>query len=119
MIRRTKETLNVHPMYRDGPPPRRKVGPILVNKSSSQDRLIEELQGKLGIGRSERRRKQEEAWLTEGVVLTSRPQRCRGDGASAEVDKVGLGVFGRRGPRPSAFPRLLSVCLSVCLLSLR
>ncbi|XP_008415804.1 peroxisome proliferator-activated receptor gamma coactivator-related protein 1 isoform X1 [Poecilia reticulata] len=87
VIRRTKETPNVHPMYRDGHL-RRKMGPIIVNKNSSQDRLIEELQGKLGIGRSERRRKQSDEWLTEGVVVTSKPQRFRPDGWGGEVDKI-------------------------------
>ncbi|XP_029999988.1 verprolin-like [Sphaeramia orbicularis] len=87
VIRRTKETPNVHPMYRDGHM-RRKMGPIIVNKNSSQDRLIEELQGKLGIGRSERRRKQSDDWLTEGVIVTSKPQRFRPEGASSEVDKI-------------------------------
>lgn len=79
----------MHPMYRDGQQ-RKKMGPIIVNKNSSQDRLIEELQGKFGIGRSDRRRKQSDEWLTEGVIVTSRPQRSRPDGAAgAEVDKVG------------------------------
>ncbi|XP_068166408.1 nascent polypeptide-associated complex subunit alpha, muscle-specific form-like isoform X2 [Antennarius striatus] len=88
VIRRTKETPNVHPMYRDGHPPRRKMGPVIVNKNSSQDRLIEELQGKFGIGRSERRRKQSDDWLTEGVIITSRPQRLRHEGGAADVDKI-------------------------------
>lgn len=88
VIRRTKETPNVHPMYRDGVL-RRKMGPMIVNKNTSQDRLIEELQGKLGIGRSERnRRKQPDDWLTEGVIITSKPQRFRAEGANNEVDKV-------------------------------
>uniref|UniRef100_A0A3Q2VFZ1 Paxillin-like n=1 Tax=Haplochromis burtoni TaxID=8153 RepID=A0A3Q2VFZ1_HAPBU len=92
VIRRTKETPNVHPMYREAHL-RRKMGPIIVNKNSSQDRLIEELQGKLGIGRSERRRKQSDDWLTEGVIVTSKPQRYRPDGAGSEVDKVGFSVL--------------------------
>uniref|UniRef100_A0A3Q3FPK2 Paxillin n=1 Tax=Kryptolebias marmoratus TaxID=37003 RepID=A0A3Q3FPK2_KRYMA len=87
MIRRTKEIPNVHPMYRDGHL-RRKMGPIIVNKNSSQDRLIEELQGKLGINRSERRRKQSDEWLTEGVIVTSKPQRLRPEGTGSEVDKI-------------------------------
>ncbi|XP_051923565.1 proline-rich protein 36-like isoform X2 [Hippocampus zosterae] len=86
VIRRTKETPNVHPMYRDGVL-RRKTGPIIVNKNSTQDRLIEELQGKFGISRSERRRKQPDDWLTDGVIVTSKPQRFRPDGAVGEVDK--------------------------------
>ncbi|XP_028312435.1 uncharacterized protein LOC114469285 isoform X3 [Gouania willdenowi] len=89
VIRRTKEMPNVHPMYRDSHL-RRKMGPMIVNKSSSQDRLIEELQGKLGIGRSERRRKQSDDWLTEGVVVMSKPQHFRPEGATNEVDKVGF-----------------------------
>ncbi|KAM9743753.1 paxillin isoform 2-T2 [Menidia menidia] len=84
VIRRTKETPNVHPMYRDGHL-RRKMGPIIVNKSTSQDRLIEELQGKLGIARSERRRRQSDDWPAEGV---SKPQRARGEGLGSEADKV-------------------------------
>ncbi|XP_056448692.1 uncharacterized protein pxnb isoform X1 [Gadus chalcogrammus] len=87
VIKRTKETPNVHPMLRDGLL-RRKVGPVIVNKSNSQDRLIEELQGKLGIGRAERRRKQQDDWLTEGVIVMSKPQRLRMDGAAAEVEKI-------------------------------
>lgn len=94
MIRRTKETPNVHPMYRDGHL-RRKMGPVIVNKNTSQDRLIEELQGKLGIGRSERRRKQTDEWLTEGVIITNKPQRFRPDWVSSEVDKVGFSVLSR------------------------
>lgn len=82
----------MHPMYREAHL-RRKMGPIIVNKNSSQDRLIEELQGKLGIGRSERRRKQSDDWLTEGVIVTSKPQRYRPDGAGSEVDKVGFSVL--------------------------
>ncbi|KAJ8414756.1 hypothetical protein AAFF_G00022790 [Aldrovandia affinis] len=86
VIRRTKETSNVHPMYREGHH-RRKLGPIIFHKSNSQDRLIEELQGKLGIGRTERWRKQQDDWLTEGVIVMSKPQRSRED-RPAEVDKV-------------------------------
>lgn len=84
----------MHPMYRDGHQ-RRKMGPVIVNKNSSQDRLIEELQGKFGIGRSERRRKQSDDWLTEGVIVTSKPQRSRQEGAGTEVDKVGFSVLKR------------------------
>ncbi|KAI3370312.1 hypothetical protein L3Q82_025083 [Scortum barcoo] len=88
VIRRTKETSNVHPMYREGML-RRKMGPIIVNKSNSQDRLIEELQGKLGIGRVERRRKQQpDDWMTEGVIVMSNPQRTREEGAQPSVDKI-------------------------------
>lgn len=78
------------------------MGPIIVNKSSSQDRLIEELQGKLGIGRlADCRRKQPDDWLTEGIIVMSKPQRFRGDGAANEVDKVGLDTIttGSHHPR--------------------
>lgn len=90
VIRRTKETPNVHPMYREGML-RRKMGPIIVNKSNSQDRLIEELQGKLGIGRMElnaRRKRNPEDWLTEGVIVVSNPQRKREESADTAVAKV-------------------------------
>lgn len=100
----------MHPMYRDGQQ-RKKVGPIIVNKNSSQDRLIEELQGKFGIGRSDRRRKQSDEWLTEGVIVTSKPQRSRPDGAGAEVDKVGSGVFSH--VRNIISVSTLPVCMSI------
>lgn len=68
------------------------MGPIIVNKSNSQDRLIEELQGKLGIGRVERKRKQQpDDWLTEGVIVMSNPQRTREEGSQPSVDKVDTG----------------------------
>nr|XP_055024340.1 uncharacterized protein pxnb isoform X1 [Misgurnus anguillicaudatus] len=87
VIRRTKETPNVHPMYRDGLI-RRKMGPIIFHKSNSQDRLIEELQGKLGIGRKERIKKQQsDDWLTEGVIVMSNPKRSRED-HNREMDKI-------------------------------
>ncbi|XP_070402608.1 paxillin isoform X3 [Nothobranchius furzeri] len=87
VIRRTKEIPNVHPMFRENLL-RRKMGPVIVNKNSSQDRLIEELQGKLGIGRSERRHKPSDEWLTEGVIVTSKPQRSRHEDFGNEVDKI-------------------------------
>ncbi|XP_029006049.1 paxillin-like isoform X3 [Betta splendens] len=102
VIRRTKETTNVHPMYREGLL-RRKMGPIIVNKSNSQDRLIEELQGKLGIGRVERRRKQQpDDWLTEGVIVMSNPQRTREEGAQPSVDKIQS--QGKTSPTPAPKP---------------
>nr|XP_015827505.2 uncharacterized protein pxnb isoform X1 [Nothobranchius furzeri] len=87
VIRRTKEIPNVHPMFRENLL-RRKMGPVIVNKNSSQDRLIEELQGKLGIGRSERRHKPSDEWLTEGVIVTSKPQRSHHEDFGNEVDKI-------------------------------
>ncbi|KAK1156556.1 paxillin-like isoform X1 [Acipenser oxyrinchus oxyrinchus] len=78
LIKRTKETSNVHPMLREDAP-RRKLGPVIFHKSNSQDKLIEELQGKLGIGRQERWKGRQEDWLTEGVIVTSAPLRTRQD----------------------------------------
>ncbi|CAG01877.1 unnamed protein product, partial [Tetraodon nigroviridis] len=105
VIRRTKETSHVHPMYREGLS-RRKMGPIIVNKSNSQDQLIEELQGKLGIGRTEqgtRRKRQPEEWLTEGVIVVSNPQRKREEGVRTAVAKIqSQGKVSPTGPpKPS------------------
>uniref|UniRef100_A0A9J8AJU9 Paxillin n=1 Tax=Cyprinus carpio carpio TaxID=630221 RepID=A0A9J8AJU9_CYPCA len=87
VIKRTKEIQNVHPMYRDGLI-RRKMGPLIFHKSNSQDRLIEELQGKLGIARKDRpKNKQPDDWLTEGVIVMSNPKRSRED-HNREMDKV-------------------------------
>ncbi|CAG5920404.1 unnamed protein product [Menidia menidia] len=110
VIRRTKETPNVHPMYRDGHL-RRKMGPIIVNKSTSQDRLIEELQGKLGIARSERRRRQSDDWPAEGV---SKPQRARGEGLGSEADKVRCPalLFWNLFPPPPVSSAALTFCSS-------
>lgn len=70
---------------------RRKMGPLVLNKTNSQDRLIEELQGKLGIGRSERAQKKATHWLTEGVIVCSSPQRLRAECCvSPAVEKVVL-----------------------------
>ncbi|KAM4810037.1 uncharacterized protein WCC33_018837 [Rhinophrynus dorsalis] len=74
VIKRTKETPNVHPMSRDLSP-RRKFGPAIYNKSPSQDRLIEELHGRFGIDKQETCKSPEDNWLTEGVIITSRPTK--------------------------------------------
>ncbi|KAJ3602743.1 hypothetical protein NHX12_030491, partial [Muraenolepis orangiensis] len=107
VIRRTRETPNVHPMYRDGLL-RRQLGPVIVNKSNSQDRLIQELQGKLGIGRVERRRKQQpDDWMTEGVIVMSNPQRTREEGVVPSVDKIIIppeSPVPQRKPTPSPSP---------------
>ncbi|XP_077643413.1 uncharacterized protein LOC144247217 [Lonchura striata] len=87
LIKRTKETSNVHPMSRDLSP-RRKLGPAIFHKTESQDRLIEELQDRLGIDNQEQEEWQsQDAWLTEGVIVTARP---RGEEQSGEqqVEKV-------------------------------
>ncbi|XP_057210587.1 YLP motif-containing protein 1-like [Triplophysa rosa] len=97
VIRRTKETSNVHPMFREGHV-RRKMGPLVLNKTNSQDRLIEELQGKLGIGRSERAQKKAAHWLTEGVIVCSSPQRLGQEGCvSPSVEKI---IIPPHSPNP-------------------
>ncbi|XP_023844247.2 proline-rich protein 36 [Salvelinus sp. IW2-2015] len=109
VIRRTKETPNVHPMYRDGHVLRRKLGPVIFTKSSSQDCLIAELQGKLGIERAveRRRKKQSDDWLTEGVIVMNNPQRMREARASPVVDKIVIPPDSpvlREKSSPSAVP---------------
>ncbi|KAG8596979.1 hypothetical protein GDO81_002126 [Engystomops pustulosus] len=74
VIKRTKESPNVHPMSRDLSP-RRKFGPAIYNKSPSQDRLIEELHGRFGIDKQETSKTPEDNWLTEGVIITSQPTK--------------------------------------------
>ncbi|XP_040206325.1 paxillin isoform X1 [Rana temporaria] len=74
VIKRTKESPNVHPMSRDLSP-RRKFGPAIYNKSPSQDRLIEELHGRFGIDKQETCKSPEDNWLTEGVIITSQPAK--------------------------------------------
>lgn len=74
LIKRTKESPNVHPMSRDLSP-RRKFGPAIYNKSPSQDRLIEELHGRFGIDKQETSKTPEDNWLTEGVIITSQPAK--------------------------------------------
>ncbi|KAM9623550.1 paxillin isoform 2-T2 [Morphnus guianensis] len=87
LIKRTKETANVHPMYRDLSP-RRKLGPAIFHKTESQDRLIEELQDRLGIAKQEQEeRKSQDDWLTEGVIITARPQGEEHNGGQ-QVEKV-------------------------------
>uniref|UniRef100_UPI00398E5A45 uncharacterized protein isoform X2 n=1 Tax=Pristiophorus japonicus TaxID=55135 RepID=UPI00398E5A45 len=86
LIKRTKLSSNVHPMYREDLP-RRKFGPVIFNKNMSQDRVIAELHGKLGIEKKEPKNKRVDDWLTEGLVITSKPIRKREDGAHV-VEKI-------------------------------
>lgn len=74
VIKRTKESPNVHPMSRDLSP-RRKFGPAIYNKSPSQDRLIEELHGRFGIDKQETYKSPADNWLTEGIIITSQPTK--------------------------------------------
>ncbi|XP_016157696.1 PREDICTED: paxillin isoform X3 [Ficedula albicollis] len=94
LIKRTKETANVHPMSRDLSP-RRKLGPAIFHKTESQDRLIEELQDRLGIDTQEQEEWQsQDAWLTEGVIVTARP-RGEEQSGKQQVEKV---VFPPESP---------------------
>nr|XP_005987231.1 PREDICTED: paxillin isoform X2 [Latimeria chalumnae] len=100
VIKRTKATSNVHPMYREDLP-RRKLGPAIFHKTASQDRLIEELHGKLGIGKTEQWNPScPEDWLTEGVVVTSKPQRKREMGKQ-DVQKI---IIPPESPVPQRRP---------------
>ncbi|MEQ2169523.1 hypothetical protein GOODEAATRI_026022, partial [Goodea atripinnis] len=75
--------------------------------ATGHDRLIEELQGKFGITRSERRHKQSDEWLTEGVVVTSKPQRFHPEGSGSEVDKImAQGKAGVPGGPPTQVNKL-------------
>lgn len=77
----------MHPMYRDLSP-RRKLGPAIFHKTDSQDRLIEELQDRLGIAQQEQEEWQsQDDWLTEGVIITARPQGEEQNGGQ-QVEKV-------------------------------
>ncbi|XP_032992325.1 paxillin isoform X6 [Lacerta agilis] len=87
VIKQTKETSHVHPMCRDLSP-RRKLGPAIFHKTVSQDRLIEELQDRLGISKPEQEEwRSPDNWMTEGVIIISRPQKKEQDG-SQQVEKV-------------------------------
>ncbi|XP_078010656.1 uncharacterized protein LOC144457211, partial [Phascolarctos cinereus] len=89
--------------------PRRRLSPAVLLKTPSQDRLIAELQDRLGI-RPEAEGVDEagadaEAWLTEGVVITVQP-RGRRDGGQV-IEKV---VFPPDSPIP--LRRTISVPVS-------
>ncbi|XP_059511118.1 paxillin-like isoform X5 [Stegostoma tigrinum] len=86
LIERTKHSSNVHPMNREELP-RRKFGPVIFNKNLSQDRLIEELHGRLGIEKKEPKNRKVDDWLTEGLVITSKPVRKHEEGTHV-VEKM-------------------------------
>ncbi|XP_068017846.1 paxillin isoform X2 [Melanerpes formicivorus] len=97
LIKRTKETANVHPMYRELSP-RRKLGPATSHKTQSQDGVSEELQGRRGSAQREQDEWQSQGdWLTEGVTITARPQGEEQNGGQ-QVEKV---VFPPESPLPS------------------
>lgn len=88
VIRRSRETGHAHPMSRESSP-RRRLDPAILSRTPSQEQLIAELQGRLGI--------QPEAepavglagapaedWMTEGVVITVQPRGRRAEGQLVE-----------------------------------
>lgn len=112
VIRRSRETGHAHPMSRE-PSPRRRLDPATLSRTPSQERLIAELQGRLGI-----QPEAEEAagaagasaedWLTEGVIITVQPRGRRAGGQL--VEKVarrcpGLGQ-GQGSMCPDSSPAL-------------
>ncbi|XP_032327927.1 paxillin isoform X6 [Camelus ferus] len=99
VIRRSRETGHAHPMSRE-PSPRRRLDPAALSRTPSQERLIAELQGRLGIqpeaeadvgdsGTSA------EDWLAEGIIITVQPRGRRAGGQL--VEKV---VFPPSSPIP-------------------
>ncbi|KAK2102748.1 hypothetical protein P7K49_020415 [Saguinus oedipus] len=109
VIRRSRETGHAHPMSRE-PSPRRRLDPATLSRTPSQERLIAELQGRLGI-QPEAEEPAEAAgpsvqdWLTEGVVITVQPCGKRAGGQL--VEKV---VFPPGSPIP--LRRTISVLAS-------
>nr|XP_020034656.1 paxillin isoform X4 [Castor canadensis] len=109
VIRRSRETGHAHPMSRE-PSPRRRLDPTTLSRTPSQERLIAELQGRLGI-----QLEAEEAagpggtstqdWLTEGIIITVQPRGRRAGGQL--VEKV---VFPPDSPIP--LRRTISVVAS-------
>uniref|UniRef100_H2ZZ65 Transforming growth factor beta 1 induced transcript 1 n=1 Tax=Latimeria chalumnae TaxID=7897 RepID=H2ZZ65_LATCH len=74
-IKQMKGSPKVHHVFREETP-RKRLGPLLIQRSEEKDQLIGELHGRLGIVKClELERKVEEDWLTEGVVVTSEPLR--------------------------------------------
>ncbi|XP_021573874.1 LOW QUALITY PROTEIN: paxillin [Carlito syrichta] len=96
VIRRSRETGHAHPMSRE-PSPRRRLDPATLSRTPSQERLIAELQGRLGLQLEAEEAAEASAqdWLTEGIVITVQPHGRRAGGQI--VDKVagrcqGLGL---------------------------
>lgn len=85
VIRRSRETGHVHPMSRE-PSPRRRLDPATLSRTPSQERLIAELQGRLGIQleAEEVAGASAQDWLTEGVVITVQPRGRRAGGQLVE-----------------------------------
>lgn len=88
VIRRSRETGHAHPMSRE-PSPRRRLDPATLSRTPSQERLIAELQGRLGIqpeveDAARAAGASTEDWMTEGVVITVQPRGRRAGGQLVE-----------------------------------
>ncbi|XP_032024421.1 paxillin isoform X5 [Hylobates moloch] len=109
VIRRSRETGHAHPMSRE-PSPRRRLDPATLSRTPSQEQLIAELQGRLGI-QPEAEEPAEAAgpsaqdWLTEGIIITVQPRGKRAGGQL--IEKV---VFPPGSPIP--LRRTISVLAS-------
>lgn len=68
------------------PSPRRRLDPATLSRTPSQERLIAELQGRLGIQleAEEVAGASAQDWLTEGVVITVQPRGRRAGGQLVE-----------------------------------
>lgn len=68
------------------PSPRRRLDPATLSRNPSQERLIAELQGRLGIQLEAEELAEPSAqdWLTEGVVITVQPRGRQAGGQLVE-----------------------------------
>lgn len=77
-------------MYRD-PSPRHKLGPAILHKTESQDRLIEELQDRLGVTKQEQEEREgQDDWLTEGVTARAQGEEQNGGQQVEKVESRGM-----------------------------
>ncbi|XP_036908134.1 paxillin isoform X1 [Sturnira hondurensis] len=88
VIRRSREKGHAHPMSRE-PSPRRRLDPATLSRTPSQERLIAELQGRLGLQQEAEEASgaagsSTEDWMTEGVVITVQPRGRRAEGQLVE-----------------------------------
>lgn len=103
------------------PSPRRRLDPATLSRTPSQEQLIAELQGRLGI-----QPEAEEAagpagtstedWMTEGVVITVQPRGRRAEGQLVEKVARRCPELGQdQGSRHlDSFPALARGELGVC-----
>lgn len=90
----------MHPMSREASP-RRRLHPATLSRSPSQEQLLAELQGRLGIAQAaeEAAGASAQDWLTEGVVITVQPRGRQAGGQLVEkVASRSPGSGGLEGP---------------------